>query len=208
MIESCILSHSLGLVSSGQQHIIMVTTNLIFDLFLLCCVSYDILFCHCLSKKLPAMECCGDMAQKPSKVRVWGLTSISALTMVFFFLIMRIEIFFLSLYPSWLPVSISVTLIWNTSDIKHLLTFMSCEQRGWMGGHYIQCQSPWQNPSRGKTTPNIEGLWEWAPLSQTAKLGSLGGSLLCSNLICLLFHLTAKMKPHAFHSALQDKPHG
>lgn len=52
----------------------------------------------------------------------------------------------LSRCPSLLPVSISMTLVWNTSDVKHLLTFMSCERSGWMGDHYIQCQSPWPNP--------------------------------------------------------------
>lgn len=72
---------------------------------------------------------------------------------------------FLSLYPSWLPTFISVTLIWNTSDVKHLLTFMSCERSGWMRGHYTHCQLPWPNTSRGKTTPSMEGQREWAPSS-------------------------------------------
>lgn len=52
--------------------------------------------------------------------------------------------------PRCLSLAISTTCAWNTSDVKHLLTFMSCERSGWMGEHYIQCQSAWPKPQKRK----------------------------------------------------------
>lgn len=70
--------------------------------------------------------------------------------------------------PRCLSLLISTTLIWNTSDIKHLLTFMSCERRGSMVEPYAQRRMNWQSLQwrRGRYHWVQTGSRaEWAPLS-------------------------------------------
>lgn len=79
--------------------------------------------------------------------------------------------------PRCLSLLISTTLIWNTSDIKHLLTFMSCERRGSMGEPYAQRWMNWQSLQwrRDRSHWGQTGRGEWAPLSPSG----------CEDLLCL-----------------------
>lgn len=72
--------------------------------------------------------------------------------------------------------AISTTLAWNTSDVKHLLTFMSWERSGWMEEHYVQ---RWpESPVEERPLPVPRGSSERAPWSlQPARIPSAVSSI-------------------------------
>lgn len=67
-------------------------------------------------------------------------------------------------HPGLSP-AISAPLTRNTSDVKHLLTFMPCEGRGWMGEHCARCGTAWQDPQRRKDPSRPEWGSPFSPSS-------------------------------------------